>query len=54
MRKYHLNLILTNQHLNQLNEFSGIHSAIQGSTGSLIAFRVGVQDAEVLQEEFFL
>jgi hypothetical protein len=53
MRKYRLNLILTNQHLDQLNEFVSIRSAILGNAGSLIAFRVGAQDAEVLQEEFF-
>lgn len=54
MRKYRLNLILANQHLDQLNEFPAIRAAILGNVGSLIAFRTGALDAVVLQEEFFL
>jgi len=53
MRKYHQSMILANQHLDQLNEFPSIRSAILGNIGTLIAFRVGAQDAEILQEEFF-
>ncbi|MCB0289235.1 MAG: TraM recognition domain-containing protein [Calditrichaeota bacterium] len=53
MRKYRLNLILANQHLDQLNEFPAIRAAILGNTGTLIAFRTGAPDATVLQEEFF-
>lgn len=50
MRKYRLNLILANQHLDQLNEL--IRKAILGNVGTLIAFRVGAPDAEVLKEDF--
>ena len=51
MRKYRLNMVLANQHLDQLDK--NIRSAILGNVGSLISFRVGAQDAEVLKEEFF-
>jgi type IV secretory pathway TraG/TraD family ATPase VirD4 len=51
MRKYQLNMILANQHLEQLNET--IRTAILGNVGSLIVFRVGAEDADVLKEEFF-
>lgn len=53
MRKYRLNLVLANQHLDQLSLFPTILSAILGNAGSLITFRLGAQDASVLQEEFF-
>lgn len=50
MRKYRLNLVLANQHLDQLNEL--IRKAILGNVGTLITFRVGAPDAEVLKEDF--
>ncbi|MCL4705002.1 type IV secretion system DNA-binding domain-containing protein [bacterium] len=50
MRKYRLNLILANQHLDQLNEL--IRKAILGNVGTLITFRVGAPDAEALKEDF--
>ncbi|MFC2088272.1 type IV secretory system conjugative DNA transfer family protein [Calditrichota bacterium] len=51
MRKYRLNLILANQHLDQLDE--KIRSAILGNVGTLVVFRVGAFDAEILKEEYF-
>jgi len=51
MRKYRLNLVLANQHLDQLDE--PIRQAILGNVGTFIAFRVGAPDADVLKEEFF-
>jgi hypothetical protein len=51
MRKYRLNLILANQHLDQLDE--KIRSSILGNVGTLIAFRLGAPDADVLKEDFF-
>lgn len=51
MRKYRLNLIMANQHLDQLDE--PIRKAILGNVGTLIAFRAGAPDADVLKEEFF-
>ena len=49
-RKYGLCLFLTHQYIEQLNE--DIRAAIFGNVGTLICFRVGAQDAKVLEEEF--
>jgi energy-coupling factor transporter ATP-binding protein EcfA2 len=50
-RKYGLHLILANQYLAQLEE--KIRGAIFGNVGSIIAFRVGAEDAEYLSKEFY-
>ena len=47
---YGLNLILTNQYLDQVSE--PLAKAIFGNVGTLAAFRLGASDAEVLSEEF--
>ncbi len=49
-RKYHLNLIVANQFIGQMEE--EVKNAIFGNVGSVIAFRVGVTDANYLQHEF--
>ncbi|MEK7181518.1 MAG: CxxC-x17-CxxC domain-containing protein [Patescibacteria group bacterium] len=49
-RKYHLNLILANQYVNQIEE--EVRDAIFGNAGSIISFRVGATDAEFLEKEF--
>jgi len=49
-RKYHLNLILANQYITQLDE--KVSDAIFGNAGTIISFRVGAADAEVLEKEF--
>ena len=49
-RKYHLNLILANQYVNQIDE--KVRDAIFGNAGTLISFRVGASDAEFLEKEF--
>lgn len=49
-RKYHLNLILANQYVNQIDE--RVRDAIFGNAGSIISFRVGAMDAEFLEKEF--
>jgi DNA helicase HerA-like ATPase len=49
-RKYKLGLFLTNQYLEQLNLQS--QAAIFGNVGTLISFRVGNVDAEILATEF--
>jgi hypothetical protein len=48
-RKYHLNLILSHQHVGQLRP--GIRDAVFGNVGSIVAFRVGDADAELLERE---
>lgn len=50
-RKYHLNLILANQYLNQIEE--KVRGAIFGNVGTLISFKVGLEDAKFLAEEFY-
>lgn len=49
-RKYHLNLILANQYITQIDE--KVRDAIFGNAGSIISFRVGAMDAEFLEKEF--
>ncbi|MGK2849010.1 MAG: CxxC-x17-CxxC domain-containing protein [Minisyncoccota bacterium] len=49
-RKYHLNLILANQYVTQIDE--KVRDAIFGNAGTIISFRVGATDAEFLEKEF--
>jgi CxxC-x17-CxxC domain-containing protein len=49
-RKYHLNLILANQYVEQIDE--KVRNAIFGNAGTIVAFRVGAMDAEFLEKEF--
>ena len=50
-RKYGLNLILTHQYIEQLDE--RIRSAIFGNSGTLISFRIGQEDARIMAREFY-
>jgi len=49
-RKYKLNLSVAHQFIKQLEE--NIRDAIFGNVGSIIAFRVGADDAEFLEKQF--
>ncbi len=49
-RKYHLNLIVANQFIGQIEE--EVKNAIFGNVGTVISFRVGVTDANYLQHEY--
>lgn len=49
-RKYHLNLIIAHQYIDQMDE--DVRSAVFGNVGTTIAFRVGPFDAEVLETVF--
>lgn len=49
-RKYRLCLTLSHQYLGQLKP--GILDAVMGNVGSVLAFRVGHQDAESLEQAF--
>ena len=49
-RKYRLNLIVANQFIGQIGE--ELKNAVFGNVGTLVAFRVGVTDANYLQHEF--
>jgi energy-coupling factor transporter ATP-binding protein EcfA2 len=50
LRKYRLNLILAHQYLAQLE--IPIKDAILGNAGTMIAFRIGATDAELIAPEF--
>jgi energy-coupling factor transporter ATP-binding protein EcfA2 len=49
-RKYHLSLVLSQQHLSQTRP--EVREAVLGNVGSIIAFRTGELDAHVLHREF--
>ncbi|KKR32437.1 MAG: hypothetical protein UT63_C0044G0004 [Candidatus Gottesmanbacteria bacterium GW2011_GWC2_39_8] len=49
-RKYHLNLILAHQYMQQLPE--DVRAAIFGNVGNMVGFRVGGEDAQILVKEF--
>jgi len=49
-RKYHLDLVLANQYITQIDE--KVRDAIFGNAGTIISFRVGATDAEFLEKEF--
>jgi hypothetical protein len=50
VRKYRLNLFLAHQYRKQVRE--DILAAVFGNVGSIISFRVGNDDAELLEREF--
>lgn len=58
-RKYRLNLVLANQYLGQLEEMtsggksSKVKDAVFGNIGTIITFRVGAEDGEFLEKEFY-
>ncbi|PJE59776.1 MAG: hypothetical protein COU85_01795 [Candidatus Portnoybacteria bacterium CG10_big_fil_rev_8_21_14_0_10_44_7] len=54
-RKYRLSLILAHQYIRQLitNESTKVKDAVFGNVGTMISFRVGAEDAEFLEKEFF-
>ncbi len=49
-RKYKLDLILAHQYITQMDE--SVRDAVFGNVGTMIAFRVGAYDAEILEKEF--
>lgn len=53
-RKYLLDLIMAHQYVGQLaeNNDTTIRDAVFGNAGTMVSFRVGAEDAEVLEKEF--
>ena len=53
-RKYRLDLTIAHQYMSQLvqNNDTRIRDAVLGNVGTIISFRIGVEDAEVLAKEF--
>jgi hypothetical protein len=50
LRKYRVNLILAHQYLAQLEP--EVRDAVLGNVGTIVCFRIGVQDAVILEREF--
>lgn len=50
LRKYRIALVMAHQHMNQLDE--GVRHAVIGNAGTLVAFRCGAEDAQLLSKEF--
>ncbi len=54
-RKYRLSLILSHQYIGQLDDQENathLRDAILGNVGTIVTFRVGSKDAELLEKEF--
>jgi len=53
-RKYNLNLIIAHQYLGQLvkNNDTSIRDAVFGNVGTWMLFKIGSEDAEVMEKEF--
>ncbi|HUX22404.1 MAG TPA: TraM recognition domain-containing protein, partial [Spirochaetia bacterium] len=51
LRKYRVNLILAHQYLSQLD--IQVRDAILGNAGTIVSFRLGLADAEILSKEFW-
>ncbi|MBI2984414.1 MAG: type IV secretion system DNA-binding domain-containing protein [Candidatus Kerfeldbacteria bacterium] len=53
-RKYRLNLTMAHQYMGQLVQGTDtrVRDAVLGNIGTMIAFRVGVEDAETLEKQF--
>lgn len=49
-RKYKLSLVMAHQYIEQLDEI--VKPAVFGNVGTIIAFRVGAEDAEFLEKQF--
>ena len=54
-RKYRLSLILSHQYIAQLGVGieAKVRDAVFGNVGTMVSFRVGAEDAEFLEKEFF-
>lgn len=51
VRKYGIGLFLTHQYLEQLPE--PLQRAVLGNVGTIITFRIGTHDAQIMAEEFY-
>ncbi len=49
-RKYHLCLILSHQYISQMEK--KVRDAVFGNVGTIVSFRIGAEDAMVLEKEF--
>lgn len=49
-RKFKLDLIIAHQYIGQLTE--NIRKAVFGNVGTIVSFRIGVEDSEILEHQF--
>ncbi len=49
-RKYNLNLTIAHQYVEQMSE--EVQAAVFGNVGTMVSFRVGAMDSELLEKEF--
>jgi hypothetical protein len=49
-RKFNLSLVIAHQYVAQMDE--EVRDAVFGNVGTIVAFRVGAEDAELLEKEF--
>lgn len=49
-RKFNLSLVVAHQYVTQMDEM--VRDAVFGNVGTIVAFRVGAEDAELLEKEF--
>jgi hypothetical protein len=50
LRKFHVGLLLAHQHLYQLEP--EVRHAVLGNVGTLLSFRLGPEDAQMIAREF--
>ena len=53
-RKYKLNLIMAHQYMGQLSPKGDtkVRDAVLGNAGTIMSFRIGIEDAQILEKEF--
>ncbi|MFA5175293.1 MAG: type IV secretory system conjugative DNA transfer family protein [Patescibacteria group bacterium] len=54
-RKYRLDLIMAHQYMKQLEDNKGktaVRDAVLGNAGTIVSFRIGPEDADILSKEF--
>jgi len=54
-RKYRLDLIIAHQYMKQLEDNKGkttVRDAVLGNAGTIATYRIGVEDADILQKEY--
>src|SRR5262249_49603622 len=51
LRKYRVSMVLSHQYLSQLDP--QVRDAVLGNTGTIISFRLGLPDADILAGEFY-
>jgi len=49
-RKFNLSLVIAHQYIAQMDE--AVQDAVFGNVGTIVSFRVGAEDAELLEKEF--